>query len=702
MKTKWHKSTCPYCGIGCGLSLAVNQGRILEIRGLKNHPANYGRICNIASNLKSVFTAEGRLTKPLIRKKGKLEPVSWEKVVEFTAAELRKIIKEHGPGAIAFYGGAANLNEEYYLINKLMKGGIGTNNIECSTRLCMASSAMGFFSTFGADAPPASYSDIEEADLFFIAGCNMAVSIPIIYNRVRDAKDRGAKIIVVDPRKTETAGIADIHLQIKPGTDVALNNSLAHVLIKNKYVDMDRSDVYLSGLDDFIEFIEEYPPSLGAEITGCTESQIIEAAHTIGQAKSMLSFWFQGYNHSTQAVFKNNTLHNISLITDNYCRPGAGPMSITGEANALGNRWIGALSHLLPGMRQVSNFGHRKYISDFWGMPIEKIQSTPGRSILDIIKGLHSGEIRALWITATNPAASLPHTRWIEEGLKKAGLLIVQDIFHPTETTQLADIVLPAAQWSEKTGTFISSDRRIQLVEKFVDPPGEAKPDYEIIWLIAQAMGFKKEFPYSSPKEVFEELKQTTIGRLCDMGGISYQRLRNNFGLQLPCPGPDHPGTERLFTDLHFPRADGRAALLARDYIEPAEISDKQYPFILITGRSKTHFNTRTRTGRIESLNKLQPDNIVEIFSGDAGRLGIKENDEVEVFSRRGVVYGTAKIKDSILPGTVYMNCHYGRELNVGEGRLANLVSNPVYDLHSKQPEFKISAVSIILKEQGC
>ena len=696
MSIQWRKSTCPYCGFGCGLMVGVEQGKIVEVKGMIDHPTNKGETCLRPPNYPPIFTDKDRLKHPMIRRNGKLVPVSWEDAISHVASELNRIIEEHGADAVSFYGGAINLTEEYYLMNKLMKAAIGTNNMECSTRICMASSAMGFISTLGADAPPTCYADIEEADLFFIAGNNMAISAPVLFHRVKTAKQvNDAKVIVVDPRRTETADLADIHLQIKPGTDVALNNSIAHILLEEGFIDEDRVDHYASGLVELKELLPEYSPSKGAEITGCSENQIVEAARAIGNAKAMLTFWFQGYNHSTQAVFKNNSLHNISLLTGNFCRPGAGPLSITGECNALGNRWMGALSHLLPGMRMVANSEHRQEVADFWGIPVDKIQPYPGRSVLEIIKGLHSGDIKALWVSTTNPAASLPNTRWIQEALKKAELLIVQDIFHPTETTQMADVVLAAAQWCEKTGTIISSERRIELVEAVIDPPGETKPDAEIIWLVARAMGFKEEFPYTTSEEIFEELKEITRGRICDMMGVSYKRLRDEIGPQLPCPDTDHPGTPRLFTDWRFPRPDGRASLLAREYIEPAETTDDEYPFILTTGRVIGHFNTRTRTGRAPEINKLEPDPFVEIHPDDAASLKISEGDEVEVASRRGSVFMEARLTDRLIVGSIFIPWHYGPMLGIGEGKLVNIITNAVYDIHSKQPEYKFSAVRI-------
>ncbi|MDM8516466.1 nitrate reductase, partial [Desulfobacterales bacterium HSG16] len=696
MTIKWTKSTCPFCGLGCGLMVGVEQGRVVRVQGMNGHPVNNGDICTLPANSPPMLTDKDRLKQPMIRRNGNLVPVTWEEAIKHVANGFRQVIEKHGPDAVAFYGGAINLTEEYYLMNKLMKAAIGTNNVECSTRLCMASTAVGFVSTLGADAPPTCYADVDEADLFFLTGTNMAVSSPVIFRRIRSAqKKNNASVIVVDPRRTKTAEIADIHLQIRPGTDVALNNTLAHVLLKEGFVNEIRVEHYASGLDDLKELINEYPPSRGAEITGCSENQIIETARMIGKAEAMVTFWLQGYNHSTQAVFKNNSLHNLWLLTENFSRPGAGPISITGEANAIGNRWVGALSHLIPGMRLIANSQHRQEVSDFWDVPIEKIQPKPGRSILDIIKGLHSGEIRALWIATTNPAASLPDTRWVEEGLAKAELLIVQDIYHPTETTRLADVILAAAQWCEKTGTFISAERRIELVEKVVDAPGKAKPDYEIIWLIARAMGFEKEFPYNSPEEIFEEWKVITRGRICDMNGVTYDRLRGNIGLQLPCPDLDHPGTPRLFTDLRFPRPDGRAALLSRDYITPAETPDNEYPLVLITGRVAGQFNTRTRTGRSPKLNAVAPDAYVNISPEDAANLEIKKGDSVNITSRRGKICLPAHITDQQLIGTIFIPWHYGSALWVGEGKLVNLVTNPARDLHSKQPEYKFSAVRI-------
>ena len=696
MTMEWSKSTCPYCGFGCGLMIGVSEGKVLEVRGMKDHPTNKGDACLLPINYPQILVNKDRIKHPMIRRDGKLENATWDDAITHVASEFRRIINRHGPNAVAFYGGAINLTEEYYLMNKLMKAAIGTNNLECSTRLCMASTAIGFVSTLGADAPPACYDDIEQADLFMIAGSNMAVSVPVLFRRVRTAKAKNdAKVIVVDPRKTPTAALADIHLQILPGTDVALNNGLARVLIDEGLIDEKAVESYASGLEDLKVLLKDYPLAEVSKITGCSEEQILAAARMIGNAKAMLTFWFQGYNHSTQAVFKNNTLHNLSLLTGNFCRQGAGPLSITGEANAMGNRWVGSLSHLLPGMRLVANSEHRKETADFWDLPAEGIQPVPGRSILEIIHGLHAGEIKALWVATTNPAASLPDSGWAREGLSKAELLVVQDCYHPTETTQLADVVLAAAQWTEKEGTVISAERRIELCEALISPPGEAKPDAEIIWLVANAMGYEKQFPYATAEEVFEEWKAITAGRICDMTGVTFERLRGKIGPQLPCPDETHPGTKRLFTDWRFPRPDGRAAILARDYENPAETTDDKYPFTLLTGRLQHHFNTRTRTGRAPRLNASAPRGFAEIHPGDAEHLSITNGDMITISSRRGSIKLPAQLSDNLLPGTIFVPWHYGPELDIGDGEAANTLTHNDYDIHSKQPEYKFTPVTI-------
>ena len=440
------KATCLYCGFGCAIEIETAENRIKAIKGVKDYPANNGKLCRLAVNLPSVFNSPNRLKRPMIRYEKELQECDWEKALDWVAGGFKRILDKHGPDAMAFYGGATNLTEEYYVMNKLMKGGIGTNNMECSTRICMASSAAGFISVFGADAPPTCYEDIEITDCFLICGNNMAVSCPVLFNRLLEAKKRrGAGMIVVDPRRTPTAQAADLHLAIRPGTDVALNNAIAHVLLKEGYVDEKEVDAFASGLQELKEHLESYTPEDAARTTDCPAEDIRAAARMYGEAGTALTFWFQGYNHSSSALYKNNSLHNLAILTGNIGRLGGGPLSITGESNALGNRYVGALCHLLPGMRQVVNPEHRREIAELWQVPFDRLQPLPGKSIMEIIQAVHNGSIKALWVMNTNPAASIPHTAWVEKALSKLELLVVQDILHPTETNFFAHVLLPGS-----------------------------------------------------------------------------------------------------------------------------------------------------------------------------------------------------------------------------------------------------------------
>lgn len=692
------KATCLYCGFGCAIEIETTGNRIKTIRGVKGYPANNGKLCQLAVNLPPVFNSPNRLKKPMIRHGNELKECDWDEALDMAANGLKRIISKHGPDAVAFYGGATNLTEEYYVMNKLMKGGIGTNNMECSTRICMASSAAGFITVFGADAPPTCYEDIDIADCFLICGNNMAVSCPVLFGRVLKAKKRrNAKMIVVDPRRTPTVEAADLHLAIRPGTDVALNNAIAHLLLKEGYVDEKRVEAFASGLQKLKEHLEYYSPEDVASIVHCKPDEIKVAARMYGEAGAALTFWFQGYNHSTSALWKNNSLHNLAILTGNIGRRGGGPLSITGESNALGNRYVGALCHLLPGMRQVVNPEHRREIAELWQIPFDRLQPLPGKSIMEIIQAIHDGSIKALWVMNTNPAASIPHTARVEDAFRKLDLLAVQDILHPTETGLFAHVLMPAAQWYEKEGTVITSERRVEYIPRVIDPPGEAWPDWKIMQAIAERLGHGCLIPYRTEEEIFQEWRLCTSGKLCDMGGIDYDRLRGKVGVQLPCPSEDHPGTPRLFTDLRFPRPDGRAALLSRKQQDAAEMPDKAYPFILLTGRIREHFNTRTRTAQAPKLDEKAAGVFVEIHPQDAKDLDVANGDLLAVISRRGRLAAKARITDTVGMKTIFVPWHYGR--SAGPEGAANLVTNPVVDPNTKQPEYKFCAVRLEKKQ---
>src|SRR5712692_2562054 len=470
----WRQSLCPYCGVGCGLLVRVDEGRVTRVKGDPEHPANFGDICAKAVHLPPALRAPDRLLYPQIRvrRDGELERAPWELALRFAADRMREIVAAHGPDAVAFYGSGQLLTEEYYVAAKLAKGFVGTNNFDTNSRLCMASAAAGYTRSFGADGPPAAYADLELADCFFLIGTNTADCHPIVFKRIRKRKLAAPDdvcVIVADPRWTETADIADLHLPLRPGTDIALLNAMLHVLWQEGLVDRAFMDCHTTGAEALREVIARYPPERAAAITGLSREIIVSAALRFGRARAALTLWSMGINQSHVGTDKNAAILNLHLATGQIGRPGAGPFSLTGQPNAMGGRETGGLAHLLPGYRLVSDAAARAAVERHWAIAAGRLPSTPGRSALEIFDGLASGEVRAVWIICTNPAASMPDLDIVEKALRQAELVVVQDAYHPTETTRFADVLLPAAQWPEKDGVMTNSERRLTYLPKLVD-----------------------------------------------------------------------------------------------------------------------------------------------------------------------------------------------------------------------------------------
>ncbi|MBI4489405.1 MAG: molybdopterin-dependent oxidoreductase, partial [Deltaproteobacteria bacterium] len=601
---RWVKSYCPYCGVGCGILAGAKNGSVVKVKGDPDHPANFGDICAKAVYLPEAIRTPDRLLYPQMRRcqDGPFSRVSWEVAMKSIAKKFREIIEEHGPDALAFYGSGQLTTEEYYVANKLAKGFIGTNNFDTNSRLCMASAAVGYKTSLGSDGPPASYADIDVADCFLLIGTNTADCHPVTFKRIKRRKMADpdqVMIIVVDPRRTETADLADLHLPIRPGTDIALLNSMLYVLIREGLIDQDFVSQHTKGFAEIRDIIEKYPPEAAEKICGIPECLIVEAALIFGKAEKALTLWSMGINQSTVGVHKNNAIHNLHLATGKIGKPGCGPFSLTGQPNAMGGREVGGMAHLLPGYREVANALHREEVTRFWRAPPERISPTPGLSALDLFEAVSRGEVKAIWILCTNPAVSAPDTDFIEKAIRQAELVVVQDAYHPTGTTQLAHILLPASQWSEKEGVMTNSERRITYMPQIADPPGEALPDWKILTLFAREMGFEEGFRYESSEEVFAEFVRLTQGTLCDYSGVSYKRLKGDGPIQWPCPAPDHQGTARLYSDLCFPTPDGRANFVTVEHHEPFELPDKDYPLLLTTGRVKNQWHTMTRTGKV-------------------------------------------------------------------------------------------------------
>ncbi len=690
------RSICPYCGVGCGVILETRSGKVIKTKGDPDHPANRGKLCTKGMTLHKTIHTQDRLTRPLMRKtpSDSLLPVSWDTALNRIAQTFRSLIGRYGSRSIAFYISGQLMTEDYYVVNKLAKGFLKVNNIDSNSRLCMSSAVMGYRRAFGVDAPPCSYEDIEIADCIFIIGSNTAYCHPILFMRIAEAKERKRerlKIIVADPRKTPTAGIADLYIPVIPGSDVALINGMIHILIKEGLIDHDFISSNTEGFKELERTVRDYTPERVSEICGVSPSIIREAALAYGGANAALTLWAMGLNQSRQGTDKNSAVINLSLVTGNIGRPGAGPFSLTGQANAMGGRETGGLANLLPGHRYMENPLHREEAAKFWGCG--EIPDERGLTALELFDAIYRGDIKAIWIICTNPVVSLPNGSRFEEALNRAELVIVQDIYSPTDTALFADVILPAAGFGEKEGTMTNSERRISYMAKAVNPPGEALPDWKILTAFAHKMGFARYFPYREAEDVFEEYKRLTRGRDMDITGITYQRLQMEGPIQWPCPDEKHPGTPRLYTEGRFNTENGKARLIPVGFIPPAETPDPEFPLILTTGRVRDQWHTMTKTGKIETLLLHDPIPMLEINPNDSLKFGVKDEDIVIVESRRGKATVRVTVTDRIREGTVFLPFHWGRL--TGDNGRANFMTVEALDPFSKQPEFKACAVRI-------
>ena len=697
-------TTCCYCGVGCGIVVQKDDHGNLTLAGDKTHPVNQGMLCSKGMNLHyTVNDKSDRLLYPQMRynKNMPLQRVSWDSALERTAAVFKALIKKHGPDSVAFYASGQCLTEEYYVVNKLIKGFIGSNNIDTNSRLCMSSAVVGYKMSLGEDSVPISYDDIELADCIFVAGANPAWCHPILWRRVEAAKAKNPnlKIIVSDPRKTQTCALADIHLQINPGTDITLHHAMANCLITEGKTDPDFIRQHTNGFATYSENVLRTSVAEAAVICGITEHDIRTAASLIGHAKAFLSMWTMGLNQSVVGTHKNLSLINLNLITGQIGKPGSGPFSLTGQPNAMGGREVGGLSNLLPAHRNLSDEVHRNEVETFWKIPLGTISPKPGLTATEMFDELNSGKLKAIWILSTNPLISLPDVRVAEAGLKKARFVVVQDISNKTETLKYADVVLPAAAWAEKEGTMTNAARYISHLNKIIDAPGEALPDAEIICRFAKKMGFDG-FDFKNPSEIYLEHAALTAGTNIDISGLNYDILKEKRAVQWPYPkNTISKGTSRLFTDLAFYTPDKRANILSFSDENSSERLSPEHPLILTTGRIRDQWHTRSKTGKVTKLNQHLPETFLEIHPADAVKRNIKDHDLVEVVSLRGEVRVKAKYSEDIKPGVVFMPMHWGIINNYDLHRVNNLTNNLV-DPISKEPDFKYSAVDVKLYQK--
>ncbi|MFF7813346.1 molybdopterin-dependent oxidoreductase [Streptomyces sp. NPDC007945] len=714
------RTACSYCGVGCGIVLdvvtdpATGRRRAVKASGDKAHPANAGRLCTKGATSADMLAAPGRATTALVRPEREAAPVATDvdTAVADVARRLRALLDEHGPDALAFYVSGQMSLEAQYLANKLAKGFVRTPQIESNSRLCMASAGTGYKLSLGADGPPGSYEDFDHADAFLVIGSNMADCHPILFLRMMDRiKRTGAKLIVVDPRRTATADKADLFLQIRPGTDLALLNGLLHLLAEEGRLDEEFIAAHTDGWDAMPAFLADYPPARVAELTGVPEDDIRRAARWIGEAGAWTSCWTMGLNQSTHGTWNTNALVNLHLATGAICRPGAGPFSLTGQPNAMGGREMGYMGPGLPGQRSVLVPADRAFTEDLWGIPEGSLREDAGRGTVEMFERMAAGEIKACWIICTNPVASVANRKTVIAALEAAELVVTQDVFADTETNAYADVVLPATLWAESDGVMVNSERNLTLVRGVVDPPGQALPDWQLIARVACAMGFAEAFTYASAEEVFEELKQAWNPQTgWDLRGVSYERLRAT-PVQWPAASADGPdrnpirylndGVSRTLLErpdgtrprLAFPTPDGRARFFARPHLPAAELPDDDYPFVLNTGRLQHQWHTLTKTGKVAKLTKLNPGPFVEVHPDDAATLGVHEGDHLEIASRRGRAVLPAVVTDRVLPGTCFAPFHWNDLF--GEYLSVNAVTNDAVDPLSLQPELKVCAVSL-------
>ncbi|WP_039948918.1 molybdopterin-dependent oxidoreductase [Leptospira fainei] len=692
-----YQTTCSYCGVGCGIIVQKSGSNEISVKGDPEHPANKGMLCSKGLNLHyTAMDRSDRLLYPMVRRdrNSNLERITWESALSSIAARFRKIIAEHGPDSVGFYVSGQLLTEEYYIINKLTKGFLGTNNIDTNSRLCMSSAVVGYKMALGEDSVPISYDDIELADCFLIAGANPAWCHPILFRRIeaRKKSDPSVKTIVVDPRKTESSEDADLHLQIRPGSDISLFHAIARVLIENEWIDHQFILKHTEGFEELKSKVFESTLDDAAEDCGIPPEQIIEAARLIARSRGFLSLWAMGLNQSVIGVNKNLALLNLSLITGKIGKPGSGPFSLTGQPNAMGGREVGGLCNLLPAHRNLNDPEHRREVADFWG--VSDIQSKPGFSATEMFENLRNGKMKAIWIVCTNPTVSMPDARAVEAGLRAAELVIVQDISKDSGAIPFADFVLPAAGWVEKQGTMTNSDRRITYLPKIMDPPGEAVADTWIIRDFAREMGYTSSFSYESEEDVFLEHSQLTKGTRIDISGLDYSILKSNRSVQWPYPHKDHGGTPRLFTDHIFYRPGGKAKLSDVGIEDSSEKTTPEYPLILTTGRIRDQWHTMTKTGKVRKLKEHRKEPNLEIHPEDARLRNISDGQVVEIKNIRGSVRVKASVTESIKQGVVFLPMHWGRMKGNDESRANNLTSSN-YDPFSKQPGFKISAVEV-------
>ncbi|SFZ98520.1 Assimilatory nitrate reductase large subunit [hydrothermal vent metagenome] len=692
---KWVRSTCGYCGVGCGMYIGVKNGEAVYSKGDPKHPVNMGTLCPKGLSEHKMVRASNRVGTPLLKKDGKLETASWSEVFTKTSDEFKRIQKEHGKGAVAVISTGQLLTEEFYALGKFTQLGLETNNYDGNTTLCMASAVMGYKQTFGSDGPTGCYEDFTKADVILLIGANIADNHPILKLHIaKNAKENGRKptLIVVDPRKSKTAQMADIFVPISPRSDLALLNGLCHIIMEQGWEDEKFIKSRTSGYKEFKKhIIKNYPPQEVSNITGIDVKDLYNLAKVYATANSAMSAWTMGVNQSTLGTDTVSAICNLALITGNLGKEGSAPMSITGQCNAMGTREFGFTSSI-PGYRNYASQKDREDFANIISVPTELIPTARGYAYPQIIDAINSGEIKALWVVATNPLVSYPDQNALREALKKLDILVVQDSFM-SDTAEIADVVFAAATWSEKEGCYTNSERRCNYAKKAIEPLKDSKSDLDIVLEFSKYFEGKHELLFKNiktPKDVFSEIKRVSKGQLCDYSGMDYELIEELGGIQWPCNEQAPKGTKRLYSeDMPCPTSDGKAKLLPLDWKPLSEMACEGLPLILNTGRTVEQFHTRTKTGSIGILDNLAPEAWVDINPADAKQLKVKSGDRIDISGSRGKVKDViVKVSQTQREGNIFVPFHFNEQL-------INNVTIPEFDPKSFEPNYKQCAVQL-------
>ena len=711
------RSTCPYCGVGCGVIITSHGPHITDVRGDPEHPANYGRLCTKGQTLHltaSPSLAPHRLLQPLKRlhKGGPTQALSWDHALQFATERITEVVQTRGPDALGFYISGQLLTEDYYVFNKLAKGLLGTNNIDSNSRLCMSSAVAGYKMTLGADAPPACYDDIALADCLFIVGSNTAWAHPIVFRRIEDAKKAkpDLKIIVADPRRTDTAELADLYLPVQPGSDVMLFHGMLRVMMEQGWTRSDYIAQHTQGFEALHALVQDATPERVSQICGITPADLLQAARWLATSPASLSLYCQGLNQSSQGTAKNAALINLHLATAQIGKPGAGPLSLTGQPNAMGGREVGGMANLMSAHRDLSNAEHRAEVAALWGVP--DVPAKSGLTAVEMFQAAADGELAVLWIACTNPAQSMPDQATVRRALQRAELVVVQEAFATAETCAYADLLLPATTWGEKSGTVTNSERRISRVRPAIAAPGQARHDWQIVVDLGQRLeqclprrATTSLFAYDTPESIWNEHRASTRGRDLDITGLSYDLLESQGPAQWPFVTGAQRGQARLYENAVFATPDGRARFSAMPWQDVAEPRVSRYPFSLTTGRLRDQWHGMTRTGTLGRLFAHAPEPAVQMNPQDMLRLGIAEADLVHVISKRGSVMVRAQASAALQSMQCFIAMHWGSAVLSGRNHQGhpltgvNALTTSDFCATSKQPELKHAAVRILKAE---